>query len=309
MSHHSKTTVPQSQVASSAPVANSLKLSFEYFPPRDLQASFRLWEAVQALSPFAPAHVSVTYGAGGTTRDLTHETVEALQSQGTDVAAHLTCVGATRAETLAVADRYKAAGVTKIVALRGDMPDGGPFSAQVNGFASSVDLISALAERGFEVHAGAYPDSHPDAASPSANIDWLKRKIDAGASTAITQFFFAPETFLRFRDACARAGITAPIVPGILPVHSWRQVERFAARCGTPVPDDIAAGFETAARDDRHDLFALAHATELCSALTDEGVDHLHFYTLNRPDLTRDVLRALGCPVQQIAQEPLRNVA
>ncbi|MEM1302802.1 MAG: methylenetetrahydrofolate reductase, partial [Pseudomonadota bacterium] len=292
MPHHSNTTVSLPQRSTPAAGPASVKLSFEYFPPRDLQASFRLWEAVQALSPFAPAHVSVTYGAGGTTRDLTHETVEALQAQGTDVAAHLTCVGASRNDTLAVADRYAEAGVTKIVALRGDMPDGGPFSAHPHGFASSIDLISALAQRGFEVHAGAYPDSHPDAATATANIDWLKAKIDAGATTAITQFFFHAETFLRFRDACAGAGITAPIVPGILPVHSWRQVERFAQRCGTPIPDDIAAGFETAVRDDRHDLFALAHATELCSDLRDEGVDHLHFYTLNRPDLTRDVLRA-----------------
>ncbi|WP_147124302.1 methylenetetrahydrofolate reductase [Shimia ponticola] len=309
MSRHSNPPVSLPQRPTPAPAAPPVKLSFEYFPPRDLQASFRLWEAVQALSPFAPAHVSVTYGAGGTTRDLTHETVETLQSQGTDVAAHLTCVGASRDDTLAVADRYMAAGVNKIVALRGDMPDGGPFTPHPHGFGSSITLIEALAKRGFEVHAGAYPDCHPDAANPSANIDWLKAKIDAGASTAITQFFFKADTFLRFRDACAAAGITAPIVPGILPVHSWKQVERFAVRCGTPVPDDIAAGFETAARDDRHDLFALAHATELCSDLRDEGVDHLHFYTLNRPDLTRDVLRALGCPAQKIASDTFRNVA
>jgi len=309
MSRHSNPTASLPQRSAPTNETLSMKLSFEYFPPRDLQASFRLWEAVQALSPFAPAHVSVTYGAGGTTRDLTHETVEALQSQGTEVAAHLTCVGASRDETLAVADRYKAAGVTKIVALRGDMPDGGPFTPHPKGFASSIELIRALADRGLEVHAGAYPDSHPDAANPTANIDWLKAKLDAGASTAITQFFFTADTFLRFRDACAAAGITAPVVPGILPVHSWKQVERFAARCGTPVPDDIAAAFETAARDNRHDLFALAHATELCSDLRDEGVDHLHFYTLNRPDLTRDVLRALGCPTQSIAADTFRNVA
>lgn len=280
-------------------------LSFEFFPPRDLQASFQLWETAQALAPFGPNQVSVTYGAGGTTREATHDTVVALQTQGHNVAAHLTCVGATKAQTLAVADRYKAAGVDTLVALRGDMPGGARFAPTKDGFASSLDLISALVGKGFDIHVGAYPDSHPDAADMTANINWLKRKVDAGASAAITQFFFDADVFLRFRDACHAAGVTIPLIPGILPVHSWNQTRVFAARCGTPIAPDIACSFDRADRDDRSALFALAHCTELCTTLMEEGVSDLHFYTLNRPTLTRDVLRALNCP----AVDGLRNVA
>lgn len=270
-------------------------LSFEFVPPRDIPASFALWEAAQALAPFAPDFVSVTYGAGGSTRELTHETVAALTGQGTEVAAHLTCVKATRDETRAVADRYRALGVRRIVALRGDAPGGGAFQATPGGFASSVELVRDLVDRGFDVTVGAYPDPHPEAGGPGADVDWLKRKVDAGATAAITQFFFEASTFLRFRDACAAAGIGVPILPGLLPVQDWTKARRFAERCGAVVPARLAAGFDTAERDGRARLFALAQATELASTLVSEGVEHLHFYTLNRPDLTRDVVRALGC--------------
>ncbi|MBI1415951.1 MAG: methylenetetrahydrofolate reductase [NAD(P)H] [Limimaricola sp.] len=283
-------------------------VSFEFFPPRNLEASFRLWDTLQVLAPFAPDFVSVTYGAGGTTRQLTHEAVATIRKRtGLDVAAHLTCVDATRAETLAIAADYAAAGVTQIVALRGDPPKGaGAFSPAPDGFASSTDLVAALAETGkFQIRVGAYPEKHPEAASARADIDHLKRKIDAGATSAITQFFFEAETFFRFRDACADAGITAPILPGILPVENWAGARRFAAACGTTVPPLVASAFDRAATTGTEDLLATALATELCDDLLQGGVEHLHFYTLNRPELTRDVCHALGLT----PKVELKNVA
>lgn len=273
------------------------RISYEFFPPRSIDASFRLWDTVQALQHTAPDFVSVTYGAGGTTRQLTHEAVEAIgKHTGLNVAAHLTCVDASRAETLEIAERYADAGVSHIVALRGDPPKGSNgFEARADGFASSIELIEALAGTGrFEISVGAYPEKHPEADSIAANVDWLKRKIDAGATRAITQFFFEADTFFRFRDACADAGINAPIVPGILPVQSWTGVQKFAASCGTHIPPALGQAFEKAERDGRSDLLATAVATELCSKLLEGGADHLHFYTLNDPHLTRDVVHALG---------------
>jgi methylenetetrahydrofolate reductase (NADPH) len=237
---------------------NSPRISFEFFPPQTLDASFRLWETVQALAPMAPEFVSVTYGAGGTTRRLTHEAVTTIQNNyRLNVAAHLTCVDATRAETLAIAESYAAAGVSEIVALRGDAPKG-----------ASGDSL--------------------------ADVRWLKRKIDAGASSAITQFFFEAETFLRFRDLCAKEGITAPIIPGILPITGWEGARKFAQRCGTHVPAALDEAFRAARRDGREELLSVALCAELCDELLSEGVEDLHFYTLNRPHLTREVCRALG---------------
>lgn len=286
----------------------SASISYEFFPPRSLDASFKLWNAVQALQHTAPDFVSVTYGAGGTTRQLTHEAVEAIGGHtGLNVAAHLTCVDASREDTLAIADRYADAGVSQIVALRGDPPKGtDSFQARENGFASSVELVEALAATGkFDIAVGAYPDPHPEAGFDGADVDWLKRKIDAGANRAITQFFFEADTFFRFRDACAKAGIDAPILPGILPIQSWNGVKKFAARCGTPVPTHLAQAFETAERDGRSELLATAVCTELCTKLLEGGVDHLHFYTLNDPTLTRDVVHALGLA----PEAALENVA
>ena len=273
------------------------RVSFEFFPPQTLDASFRLWEAVQVLAPLKPSFASVTYGAGGTTRKLTHEAVSTIgRNYGLNVAAHLTCVDATRAETLEIAAAYAEAGVTEIVALRGDAPKGAErFTAHPDGFASSVELIEALAATGkFKLRVGAYPERHPDAADAKADVRWLKRKIDAGATSAITQFFFEADTFLRFRDACATAGITAPIIPGILPITSWDGAKRFAARCGAHVPARLDEAFCMAARDGRESLLALTHCTTLCTRLVEEGVEDLHFYTLNRPHLTREVCHALG---------------
>ncbi len=251
---------------------------------------------MNTLSPLNPDFVSVTYGAGGTTRQLTHEAVEALVST-TDlpVAAHLTCVNASRAETLAIADSYKAAGVSHIVALRGDPPKGsGAYTPHPDGFEGSIGLTRALADKGFEITVGAYPEVHPDATSQQACIDHLKAKIDAGATRAITQFFFEADTFLRFRDACANAGITAPILPGILPIENWAGVQKFAALCGAEIPQLLRDAFTNAAKSGTTDLLATAQATELCDDLMIEGVDHLHFYTLNKPELSRDICHALG---------------
>ena len=282
-------------------------LSFETFPPKSLNASFHLWETVKSLTALDPRFVSVTYGAGGSTRELTQEAAQTLRkTSGLRVAAHLTCTDQSRADVLRVAERYKASGISDIVALRGDAAKGGTFAPHEDGFENSVALIEALSKLGgFTIRVGAYPDSHPDSTSMAQNIDWLKAKIDAGASEAITQFFFEADTFLRFRDACADAGITAPITPGILPISNWASAKSFAKRCGTPVPADIATSFDRATRDDRADLFALTHCADLCDNLISQGVDALHFYTLNRPDLTLQVCRALGL----VPAASIRNVA
>lgn len=273
------------------------RISFEFFPPQTLDASFRLWETVQMLAPLKPSFVSVTYGAGGTTRKLTHEAVGAIgRNYGLNVAAHLTCVDATKAETLEIAEAYAAAGVSEIVALRGDAPKGAErFTAHPDGFASSVELVEALAKTGkFKIRVGAYPEPHPDAGHSGADVEHLKRKVDAGATSAITQFFFNADTFFRFRDACVAAGINVPIIPGILPIISWEGAKKFAARCGAQVPAALDEAFRVAARDGREDLLSLTQCTTLCARLIEGGVEDLHFYTLNRPHLTQAVVRALG---------------
>ncbi|SDI51122.1 methylenetetrahydrofolate reductase [NAD(P)H] [Alloyangia pacifica] len=272
-------------------------ISFEFFPPRNIEATFRLWDTVQALSPLGPRFVSVTYGAGGTTRELTRDVVATLhKNSGLKVAAHLTCVDATREETLAIARQFKDAGVNDIVALRGDPPKGANgFTPHPEGFNSSIELIEALREAGdFTIRVGAYPDKHPEAPSATADVEYLKRKFDAGASEALTQFFFEAESFFRFRDECEKAGIDKPIVPGILPIENWKGARRFAEATGTKIPAWVIEAFEKAERDDRQDLLATAMCTELCNELLEGGVDKLHFYTLNRPELTRDVCYALG---------------
>ncbi|KIC41558.1 5,10-methylenetetrahydrofolate reductase [Ruegeria sp. ANG-R] len=284
------------------------EISFEFFPPQTLEASFRLWDTVQTLAPLNPRFVSVTYGAGGTTRELTRDAVSTLhKSSGLPVAAHLTCVDASRQETLEIADTFARAGVQDIVALRGDPPKGQDrFEPHPDGFANSVELIAALAETEmFSIRVGAYPDIHPEAQNARTDVDWLKAKLDAGADEALTQFFFEAETFFRFRDACEKAGIDKPIVPGILPIENWKGARNFAKRCGTRIPDWVENAFDKAIRDDREDLLATALCTELCSDLIDGGVDKLHFYTLNRPELTRDVCFALGIT----PQTELQNVA
>ncbi|WP_417273367.1 methylenetetrahydrofolate reductase [NAD(P)H] [Celeribacter halophilus] len=269
-------------------------ISFEFFPPKNIAACFSLFETVQTLQDMQPGFVSVTYGAGGTTRELTHDAVALLtRKYGWNVAAHLTCVNATKEETLAIANSYKEVGVNEIVALRGDPPkDAGKFTPAEGGFANSVELIAALKETGdFKIRVGAYPDPHPDAEDETSDITWLKQKFEAGADSAITQFFFEPENFFRFRDRCARAGIKGEIIPGILPITSWKGIQRFASACGTPIPISYEAAFEHS--QDHHKL-SVDLCTKLCEKLIKEGVENLHFYTLNRPTLTRAVCANLG---------------
>jgi methylenetetrahydrofolate reductase (NADPH) len=274
------------------------RISFEFFPPKSLEGSFCLWETVQALAPLKPEFVSVTYGAGGTTRKLTHEAVTTIHNHyGVNVAAHLTCVDASRAETMEIVNAYAAAGVTEIVALRGDPPKGaGKFTPHPEGFANSCELIAALAETGkFTIRVGAYPDPHPEARGEGADVRWLRKKFEAGADSAITQFFFEAETFFRFRDACEKEGIDgAKIIPGILPIEKWAGVRKFAKACGAHVPAWVDEAFEKAIRDGREELLGKALATELCSDLMQGGVEDFHFYTLNKPHLTRDICHALG---------------
>ena len=284
----------------------SLNVSFEFFPPKTIEASFRLWDTVQTLAPLAPRFVSVTYGAGGTTRQLTREAVAAIAgSTDLSVAAHLTCVDATKEDTLSLAKSWADLGVKDIVALRGDPPKGTEgFAPHPEGFVSSCEMIEALAASGdFNIRVGAYPHKHPEAASLKNDVDWLKRKIDAGASEAITQFFFEADDFLRFRDLCDKAGITAPITPGILPIENWAGTKAFAQRCGAQIPDWMDAAFQTALRDDRSDLLSVALSTELCSDLIDGGVENFHFYTLNKPELTRDICAAIGVTPQTVLQK------
>lgn len=281
------------------------RISFEFFPPQTLEASFRLWETVQALAPLKPGFVSVTYGAGGTTRKLTHEAVATIhKNYGLNVAAHLTCVDATRDETMAIAEAYHEAGVREIVALRGDAPKGAErFTPHPEGFASSAELVEALAATGrFTLRVGAYPERHPESGSAAQDVDWLKRKIDAGAGSAITQFFFDPAVFFRFRDACAAAGIAAPIIPGVMPVNSWKGVRNFAQRSGASVPEALDAAFVRAGEEGREREYAVESCTALCEALVAGGVEDLHFYTLNRPQLTAEVCAALGIrPLERVA--------
>ena len=284
----------------------SLNVSFEFFPPKTIEASFRLWDTVQTLAPLAPRFVSVTYGAGGTTRQLTREAVAAIAgSTDLSVAAHLTCVDATKEDTLSLAKSWADLGVKDIVALRGDPPKGTEgFAPHTEGFANSCEMIEALAASGdFNIRVGAYPHKHPEADSLKNDVDWLKRKIDAGASEAITQFFFEADDFFRFRDLCDKAGITAPITPGILPIENWAGTKAFAQSCGAQIPDWMDAVFQTALRDDRSDLLSVALSTELCSDLIDGGVENFHFYTLNKPELTRDICAAIGVTPQTVLQK------
>lgn len=272
-------------------------ISFEFFPPKTPALETQLWACVERLATLAPRFVSVTYGAGGSTQERTHATVVRMV-QETDLvpAAHLTCVGATRDEVDEVARRYWQAGVRHIVALRGDPPPGQSFIPHPGGYAYASDLVAGLKKiADFEITVAAYPEVHPQAASAEADMDNLKRKLDAGATRAITQVFFENETFLRFLDKAVAAGITAPIVPGIMPVSNFTQAAKFCGACGTSVPGwmaDLFEGLEDDAETRR--MVAAATAAEQVRILQANGIDEFHFYTLNRPDLVYAIARILG---------------
>jgi len=272
-------------------------LSFEFFPPKNAALEAQLWTCIRRLEPLQPRFVSVTYGAGGSTQARTHETVERLVRESSLVpAAHLTCVGATRAEVDQVAQRYRAAGVRHIVALRGDPPPGTRYAPHPDGYAYAADLVAGLRRVAeFEISVAAYPETHPEAASPEADLDNLKRKLDAGATRAITQYFFEPGLFLRFLDRCLAAGITAPIVPGIMPVSNFAQAARFSAQCGASIPEWLATLFEGLDQDaETRRMVAAVAAAEQVRLLQANGIDEFHFYTLNRPDLTYAIAHILG---------------
>lgn len=275
-----------------------IDVSFEFFPPKTDKMAETLWQSVETLSILKPRFVSVTYGAGGSTRERTHATVTRIaQTTSIPPAAHLTCVEASREEIDAVARDYWDAGIRHIVALRGDSPGGEKrFEPRGDGYNDAAELTAALrAIAPFEISVGAYPETHPEAASADADMAHLRRKIEAGASRAITQFFFEPDTFFRFRDRANAAGIDADLVPGILPVANFGNVKRMAAMCGTAIPAWLGRLFE--GLDDHpqaRELIAATIAAEMVRRLYAGGVRHFHFYTLNRAELAFAICHMLG---------------
>tara|TARA_B100000678_G_scaffold70826_1_gene58216 strand:- start:1099 stop:2040 length:942 start_codon:yes stop_codon:yes gene_type:complete len=290
-----------------ADIDGDLEVSFEFFPPKTEKMEETLWNSVKTLEPLGPRFVSVTYGAGGSTRERTHQTVERIQRDTSlNAAAHLTCVEASQDEIHQVAEAYWASGVRHIVALRGDMPDAGAaFEAHPKGYANAAELVAGLKKlHPFEISVAAYPECHPDSANLEADLDNLKRKLDAGASRAITQFFFSPEAFFKFRDAAADAGIDAEIVPGILPISNVAQTRKFAGICGAEIPQWMDRLFE--GLDDHpgaRQLVAATIAAEMCRKLYAGGVRHFHFYTLNRAELSYAICHLLGMRATDQAKE------
>jgi methylenetetrahydrofolate reductase (NADPH) len=278
------------------------RISFEFFPPKTPEMETRLWEVIKRLEPIGPRFVSVTYGAGGSTRERTHAMVRRIRQETMlEPAAHLTCVAATRDEIDAVAAAYWEAGVRHIVALRGDPPGGitgggERYAPHPGGYAFAADLVAGLKRvADFEISVAAYPETHPEAESDRHDLDNLKEKLDAGAERAITQFFFDVDVFLRFRDRAASASISVPIVPGILPVTNFAQLKRMAATCGASIPAWMAAHFDGLDDDpDTRRLVATSIAAEQCRRLQSNGVHEFHFYTLNRADLIVAICHLLG---------------
>lgn len=307
---HSQTRLDgRPSVLSSASALNKAALSFEYFPTANDAGMRKLWDCHRELSVFNPKFVSVTYGAGGTTQERTLQVVSKISEQfAVPVAAHITCVGVAKAQVDRVVQYYVDAGVRRIVALRGDAPGGASeFIPHPEGYQGSVELVSSIARRGnFDIAVGCYPEVHPHAQSATSDVEHLKRKQDAGATRAISQFFFDPDVFLDFVDRARAGGITIPIIPGILPVHSLAAVERMGARCGTSIPvwlRDALAPLADDAQKSQHAAVTLCH--DLCAKLRDNGVQDFHFYTLNRADFTGAVIEAL----QQSCEEPARSEA
>ena len=292
----------EARTAADAPLFASLPgdidVSFEFFPPKNEKMAETLWNSVATLAPFDPRFVSVTYGAGGSTRERTHEQVVRINNEtGIPAAAHLTCVDATREEVDEVARHYWESGIRHIVALRGDAPDGdGTYTPHPGGYANAVELIAGLKKvADFEISCAAYPEVHPDSPDAQADLDNLKAKFDAGATRAITQFFFQPDCFFRFREAAAAAGISGEITPGVMPVLSFAAVQRMSGLCGTAIPGWMAGLFDGL---DEHpkarQLVSATIAAELCRRLYAGGVRQFHFYTLNRAELSYSICHLLG---------------
>lgn len=301
-SHPSFAQMEEARRALDAPLfadlAGDAVVSFEFFPPKTERMEDQLWDAIKTLEPLNPKFLSVTYGAGGSTRERTHNTVARIVKETSIApAAHLTCVDASKADIAEVVNAYWEAGVRHIVALRGDPPNqGGKFTPHPDGYASAEDLVKGLLKlHPFDVTVSAYPETHPEAASPQADIDNLKRKLDAGAKRAITQFFFEPESFFRFRDKAAASGITADLIPGIMPVTNFAAIQRMSGMTGTAVPQWMGHLFE--GLDDHppaRQLVAATISAELCRKLYAGGVRKFHFYTLNRAELSYAICHLLG---------------
>jgi len=275
----------------------ALNVSFEFFPPKTDEAEQTLWKAIRRLEPLNPSFVSVTYGAGGSTRERTHATVKRIvEETRLKPAAHLTCVGATKDEVDAVIRDYWDAGVRHIVALRGDMPDMGAYAPTPGGYGSTPELIEGIRAIGaFEVSVSCYPEKHPDTPTLDADIDLLKRKIDAGATRAITQFAFDTDAHIRFLERARRLGVKVPVVPGIMPTTNFKGIQRMAARCGASVPVWLRERFDGLDDDlETRKLIAATVAAEQVERLQAIGFDNFHFYTLNQADLTYAICRILG---------------
>ena len=284
------------------------RVSFEFFPPKTEEMEDNLWAAVARLAPLAPSFVSVTYGAGGSTRERTHRTVRRMLAETPlKPAAHLTCVDATRAEVDEVISAYWESGVRHIVALRGDPPGqiGGAYTPRADGYCNATELTAGIRAIGdFEVSVGLYPHVHPESPGIDHDIDVLKAKIDAGATRAITQFFFDLEGFLRFMDRVRAAGVTIPISPGIMPVSNFKGLKKMTGPMGVQIPDWLGNLFDGLDKDpDTRRLLACSVATEMCARLAEEGFSDFHFYTLNRADLTYAICRVLGVREPETAKE------
>ncbi|MFC7380278.1 methylenetetrahydrofolate reductase [NAD(P)H] [Brevundimonas sp. GCM10030266] len=299
---------PLGPVARAGQDASRPRVSFEFFPPKTDESEANLWKAIQRLAPLKPDFVSVTYGAGGSTRERTHRTVERILNE-TDLqpAAHLTCVEASRDEVDGVIEAYKASGVKHIVALRGDPPGGsgigGVYQPRADGYANATELTAAISRvGGFDITVGAYPEKHPESPSIDHDIDVLKAKVDAGATRAVSQFFFDMDAFLRFRDRVRAAGVTIPLIPGIMPVSNFAGLTRMCGACGTAIPDWLKAHFDGLDGDpETRKLLAASVAAETCARLQEEGFRDFHFYTLNRADLVYAICRVLGVREQASA--------
>jgi methylenetetrahydrofolate reductase (NADPH) len=286
--------------------SDNISISFEFFPPHTEKMQETLWQSIQKLAPLHPDFVSVTYGADGSTRERTHDVVERIVKETNLTAApHLTCIDATRGEIDDIAREYWDMGVRHLVALRGDPPkDADKHEPNPDGYAYAADLVAGLKKvADFDISVAAYPEVHPEAPSPLFDLENLKRKLDAGASRAITQFFFDTDAFLRFRDLCATAGIESSIVPGILPITRFPQLTKFAQQCGATIPDWLAERFEGLDDDPgTRQLIAASVAIDQARRLQLEGIHEFHFYTLNRSELTYAICHAMGVrPTQDAA--------